>query len=144
MTVQLQQMRSTLLVVALTLAGIHFSVAQTPGGSPTYSLYELYSWPQSNGVWNFCLLPSPSGVNIRAETIFDKKVRLTGLPQLRRKISELPTGTKIIWMNGVAAGETHTPESRKLALPPMQTVEQVKQYAGAHGVQMEISSQSPD
>jgi hypothetical protein len=144
LTVQLQQMKSTLLVFALTFAAIPFSVAQTPSGSPIYSLYELYSWRQSNGIWNFCLLPSPSGVNIRAETIFNKKLRLTGLPQLKRKISELPTGTRIIWMNGIAAGETPTPESRKLALPPIQTVEQVKRYAGAHGMQMETPSSSPD
>src|SRR4029077_2203807 len=135
-------MKSTLLVVALTLAAIPFSVAQTPDGFAHLPprLYELYSWPQSNGIWNFCLLPSPTGVNIRAETIFNKKFRLTGVAQLKRKISELPTGTKIIWMNGIVSGETPTPESRKLALPPTQTLEQVKHYAEAHGVQMETPS----
>jgi hypothetical protein len=74
-------MKPTLLVVALTLAAIPFSAAQTPNGSAHLRprLYELYSWPQSNDIWNFCLLPSPSGVNIPAETIFNKKVRLMGV-----------------------------------------------------------------
>jgi hypothetical protein len=139
-------MKSTLLMVALTLAAIPCSVAQTPDDFAHLQprLYELYSWPQSNGIWNFCLLPSPSGVNIRAETIFNKKVRLIGVADLKRRISELPTGTRIIWMNGITSGETPTPESRKLALPPTQTVEQVKRYAGTHGVQMDIPSSSPD
>src|ERR1700679_2778869 len=97
-------MKSTLLVLvlALTLATIPGSVAQTPADSTHLppQLYELYSWPQLNGMWNFCLLPSPSGVNIRAETIFDKKVRLTGVAQLEHRVAELPAGTRIIWMNG--------------------------------------------
>jgi hypothetical protein len=139
-------MKSILLVVALTLATIPSSVAQTPDSSAHLPprLYELYSWPQSNDTWSFCLLPSPSGVNIPAETIFNKKCRLTAVAQLKRKISEFPTGTRIIWMHGIATGKSPTPESRKLALPPRQTVEQVKRYAGAHGVQMEILSSSPD
>src|SRR3984957_7273493 len=141
-------MKSTLLVLvlALTLAAIPGSVAQTPAHSTHLPprLYELYSWPQSNGIWNFCLLPSPSGVNIPAKAIFNKKLRLAGLTQLERKISELPTGTRIIWMNGMAAGETPTPESRRLALPPTRMVEHVQSYAEAHGIQMEIPSSSPD
>ena len=141
-TVQLLQMKSTLLVVALTLAAIPSSAAQTSGGSPTY-LYELYSWPQSNSIWKFCLLPSPSGVNIHADAIFNKKFRLTDLAQLKRKISELPTGTRIIWMDGMSSSEPPTPQSRKLALPPSKTVEEVKRYAGAHGVQVEIPTSTP-
>ena len=141
-------MKSTLLVLvlALTLATIPGSVAQAPAHSTHLPprLYELYSWPQSNGIWNFCLLPSPSGVNIRAETIFDKKVRLTGVAQLEHRVAELPAGTRIIWLNGITSGESPTPESKKLALPPSQTLKQVKRYAGAHGVQMDIPSSSPD
>jgi hypothetical protein len=128
-------------VVALTLAAICSSVAQTPTSSAhSPQSYELYSWPQSNDAWNFCLLPSPSGVNIPPETILNKKCRLTGVAQLERKISELPSGTIIIWMNGISSGETPTPESRRLALPPTQTVKQLRHYAGGHGIQMEIPS----
>jgi hypothetical protein len=121
-------------------------VAQSPDdfAHPTARLYELYSWPQSDRIWNFCLLPSPSGVNFPVEIIFDKKLRLTGVDQLRRKISLLPTGTRILWMDGITSGQTPTAESKKLALPPVETVEQVKRYAVAHGVQVEIPSSSPD
>jgi len=96
----------------VNFAAIPLGVAQAPNGfaQPSPRLYELYSWPQSGGTWNFCLLPSPSGVTIPVEVIFNKKSRLTGTDQLERKISLLPTGTRIIWMNGITAGQTPTKE----------------------------------
>jgi len=41
--------------------------------------YELYSWQEPNGSWTFRLLPSPSGVNIRPEEVFNKKFLLHGV-----------------------------------------------------------------
>jgi hypothetical protein len=139
-------MKSNLVVLALIVAAISPSVAQTPAGvsHPSPRLYELYSWPQAKGIWNFCLLPSPSGVNIPVETIFNKKVRLTGVDPLKQKISLLPTGSTILWMNGITSGQTPTAESEKLALPPAETVEQVKHYAEGHGVHLQVPSSSPD
>ena len=138
-------MKSTLLIVALTVVAIPLGVAQNPDGfaHPAPRLCELYSWPQSNRIWNFCLLPSPSGVNIPVEAIFNRKFRLTGVDQLKRKISLLPTGTTILWMNGITSGQTPTAESKKLALPPVETVEQVRRYAEERGVQVQVPSSSP-
>ena len=138
-------MKLTLLVLALTLAANPATIAQTGDGFAHSSprLYELYSWPQSNGIWNFCLLPSPSGVNIPVETIFNKKLRITGIGQLERKLSLLPTGARIIWLPGLTSGQTPNKESSKLALPPTETVEKVKLYATQHGIQMEVPKPSP-
>lgn len=81
-------MRQTLLVFALTLVAIPLEPALTPDGSahPSPRLYEFYSWPEPKAIWNFRLLPSPSGVNIPVEIIFNKKFRITGIEQLERKI----------------------------------------------------------
>ena len=140
----ISSMPRTLVMLALILAAIPPSAAQTSDGfaHPSPRLYELYSWRQSNGIWNFCLLPSPSGVNIPVETIFSKKFRITGIDQLERKISLLPTGMRIILMNGITADQTPTRESSKLAVPPSHTVEQVKRYAEQHHVQVRVPSQS--
>jgi hypothetical protein len=72
-------------------------VAQNPNdfGHPTPRLYELFSWPQADRTWNFCLLPSPCGVNIPVETIFNEQFRLTGVDELKRKISLLPTAPQL-------------------------------------------------
>ena len=103
-------------------------------------LYELYSWPESRSIWNFCLLPSPSGLNIPIETIFDKECRITGIDELERKLSVLPIGTRIIWLPGLTADQTPNKESNKLALPPSSTVEKIKRYANQHGIQVEVPS----
>jgi hypothetical protein len=136
---------TTLIVPALILVALSSNIAQSHDGSSQPSrLYELYSWPQSNGVWNFCLLASPGGVNIPVEAIFDKRSRITGINQLERKMSLLSAGTRIIWMSGITAGQTPTRESSRLALPPFHTVEMVKRYALGHRIQMRVPSQSPD
>jgi hypothetical protein len=139
-------MKSTLLIVALLVATVSPGIAQNPDGlaHPALRLYELYSWPQPNGIWNFCLLPSPSGVNIPVEAIFNKKLRLTGVHQLEQKISQLPTDTTILWMNGITSGQTPTSESKRLALPPTETVEQVKRYAGKRGILVQVPNPTPE
>jgi hypothetical protein len=89
-------------------------------------------------------LGSCGTLNIPVDTIFNKKFRLTGVDELKRKISLLPTGTTILWMNGITSSQAPTPESKKLALPPVETVEQVKRYAEARGVHLQVPSSSLD
>jgi hypothetical protein len=52
--------------------------------------YELYSW-RENGGWSFCVVPSPSGVNVSAEEVFNKKFLLSGVKDLKRKIWGQPS-----------------------------------------------------
>src|SRR2546430_17604867 len=101
-------MRFVLAVLAVNFAAIPLGVAQPPNGfaQPSPRLYEPYSWPQSGGTWNFCLLPSPSGGTIPVEVIFNKKSRLTGTEQLERKITLVPNGTRNNWRNGITASQT--------------------------------------
>jgi hypothetical protein len=47
-------------------------------------------------------------------------------------------------MNGITSDQTPTAQSKKLALPPVETVDQVRRFAAAHGVQVEIPTSSPD
>jgi len=133
-------------MAALVVTAILPGIAQNPDAFayPSPPSYELYSWPQTNGMWRFCLLPSPSGVNIPIETIFNKKFRLTGADQLKQKISLLPTNTTILWMNGITSGQTPSAESKKLALPPAEMVEQVKRYAGKRGIHVQVPNPSPN
>jgi len=116
------------LLVVLTFTTISISVGQKPDGfanSPPQA-YELYSWQQSGGIWSFCVLPSPSGVNTPAEAVFNKKFLLTGVDELKRKISELPAGAKIFWMDRIVPGKNPKPSgSKMLAYPPAKIIEQV-------------------
>ena len=141
-------MKSALLLISLALVAISPGVVpqarDVSGQLPPPSLYELYSWPQAGGGWDFSLLASPSGVNIPAESIFNKKVRLNGVTQLERRISRLPKGAGIIWISGIMPREAQTSQTRRLALPPTETVEQVKHYAEAHGIQIDIRGSTPE
>src|SRR5437667_8861461 len=80
-------------LLALSFIGMILAASGQPAPKGEQAVpmgYELYSWKQSNGRWNFSLLPSPSGVNVTAEEVFDKKFLLSGTKELKRKISDLP------------------------------------------------------
>jgi hypothetical protein len=74
--------------------------------------YEPYSWQEPNGGWNFCLLPSPSGVNIPAEAVIDKRCLLRGVNRLSQKMSRLPVGATIDWLDRIL-GNGHKAERLK-------------------------------
>ncbi len=101
--------------------------------------YELYSWQERTGSWSFSLLPSPSGVNIRAEEVFNKKVRLRGVVELRGRISKLPAGATIYWLDGLS-GEAgpKTKEAGILSFPPAGIIEQVRRYAKARHIEIQM------
>lgn len=78
------------LVMALVLH------AQQEGVSHPKSsrIYELYSWQDLKGNWNFSLLPSTSSEK-SVEVVFNKKATIHGVDQLKAKISKLPEGSTI-------------------------------------------------
>jgi hypothetical protein len=92
--------------------------------------YELYSWQEPSGSWNFCLLASPSGVNIRAEQVLDKKFLLRGVNGLEREMSKLPVGSTVYWLDHtIPETGPKTKEGERLRYPPANIIEQVRQYA---------------
>lgn len=139
-------MGRALSLVVLILTAISFCIVPKPDGfaQTPARFYELYSWRQSNGVWSFSILPSPSGVNTSADAVFNKKFVLSGVDALKRKISELPAGTKLLWLDRIASSQSSkAPGSTTLAYPPTAVVEQVKQYAQKKRVEVEIPSANP-
>ena len=121
--------------MAMTLVG----AAQDPAKvAPKY--YELYSW-QENGAWEFCLAPSPSGGNLSARQVFDKKVRLDGMDNLERQVSSLPQGSTVLWLGRLTgSSSSDTNASHRLSYPPAETIKKVQQYAEAHNIKLEIAS----
>jgi hypothetical protein len=143
---KLCQVRSALSLLVLILTAVSICVAQKPDGfgNTHPQLYELYSWRQSDGIWSFSVLPSPSGVNTPADAIFNEKFVLRGVDKLKRKISKLPAGTKLLWMDRIASGQTSkAPGSATLMYPPAAVVEEVKQYAQKKHIEVEIVSANP-
>jgi hypothetical protein len=132
-------MKRALSVLPLILVAISYCMAQQSGGfaSTPSVLYELYSWQQPNGGWNFCLLPSPSGVNIPADIVFGDKGRLQGVKELERKISELPAKSEILWMDRLSGVGPEAKVSYKLACPSHKVIKHVKQYAKKYHIDLD-------
>jgi hypothetical protein len=107
------------------------------------ALFELYSWQESNRAWDFCVLVSPSGVNISAKQVFDEKFRLRGIKPLKAQISRLPAGATIYWMNRISGAVEETPGTPKLTLPPPAMIEEIRNYARAHKIDLEMAPSQP-
>jgi hypothetical protein len=124
--------RQIILLVAWTCIAITLCSAQGSGDplrKPPMA-YELYSWRGANGSWNFSLLASPSGVNLRADQVFNKKFLSRGVDGVNREISKVPIGATIYWLDHITpeAGPK-TKESESLRYPPADIIEQIRQYA---------------
>lgn len=101
--------------------------------------YELYSWQEPNNSWSFRLLPSPSGVNIRSEEVFNKKFLLHGVNGLKREISKLPIAATIYWLDHILPGTgPKTKQSERLIYPPGNIIEQVRRYAEKRHVDVQM------
>jgi len=101
--------------------------------------YELYSWQEPNGSWTFRLLPSPSGVNIRPEEVFNKKFLLHGVDGLNHQISKLPIAATIYWLDHILPGTGPVAkQSQRLSYPPANIIEQVRRYAEKRHVDVQM------
>ena len=101
--------------------------------------YELYSWPDSSAGWNFCLAPSPSGVYMTAEQIFGKKSTIRGVGELNQRVSQLPGGTTIYWLERIPPdADPKTKDSKSLRYPPEDVIQQVRRHAQLRDVRIQF------
>jgi hypothetical protein len=130
-------MKRTISALMLCFTSTCYCVGRQsiPSTTEAPRLYELYSWQQPKGDWNFCLLPSPSGVNISAEAVFSEKSRLRGLTELKRKASRLTAGSRIVWMDRLSG---HA-KSEKLECPPRNIADLVRGYFQQGHLQLEVA-----
>jgi hypothetical protein len=100
----------------------------------TPMVYELYSWQDSSGGWSFCVLYNTSSEKTVKE-VFNKKTELRGVDELKHRISELPAGASISWVNRLPTGtKPNVKGSEGLKYPPAEIMDDVKRFAEAHGV----------
>ena len=102
--------------------------------------YELYSWQKPAGTWNFCLVPSPSGVNVTAEQVFSGPCHIPSVGDLKRRISVLPERATVIWLDRFTGTGQASGKGGKLGYPSSKVVMDVKHEAESHNVKIEMSS----
>jgi len=107
-------------------------------GQITPTSYELYSWHQSNGGWAFCALPSPSGVYVTAEQVFNRKCLLRGVKELKREISRLPEGATIFWLDRILGTDQSANYIKELSYPPVEAIQDIRRYAETRKINIEL------
>jgi len=109
-----------------------FAAADDPSPRPWFKGYELYSWQNPDGSWDFSLLIGTNR-NKTVEEIFDKKVSIHGLDQLKERISQLPEGTHVVWLDCLIVGNAKAKGSEALKYPSAQMTDDVARFAAEHG-----------
>jgi hypothetical protein len=127
----------TLLIIPLTcfLATVPYAAGQAGTAGDVVLTYELYSWQNQRGGWNFCLLFTTNRQKT-VEEVFNKKSTLYGLDALKKRISELPIHSNIVWFDRLTLSGTRVKGSESLRYPPKEIVEEVKHYAAGHNVEI--------
>jgi hypothetical protein len=98
--------------------------------------YELYSWPDSSGGWNFCVLYNTSSEKT-VQQVFNKKTELRGVDQLKHRISELPAGASIAWVDRLPSGTGPKAKgSESLKYPPADIMADVRRFAEEHNIKV--------
>jgi hypothetical protein len=131
--------RAFLLIGIACYAGVPLCTAQQgrSAGGPVSATYELYSWQTSIGNdWKFCLLPTTSREKTVKE-VFNEKTALRGVDQIKRKISELPAGSTILWASRLPFGNRPKAKgSEILKYPPAEVLAELRQYAQERNVEI--------
>lgn len=123
------------VLALLVVARVGFSMPAQPQSSQENPgpAFQLYSWGDANGDWNFSILPDTNRQKTVAE-VFNPKVTLKGLEQLKRKLSAMPTGSHVVWFDRLTLGGAKVKGSESLKYPPDQVVAEIRQHAQTRSI----------
>lgn len=125
--------------VAVNCVAVCLAAGQQSRGQARPAMgYELYSWQESKGGWEFQLLFNTNSEKSSKE-VFNKKTALRGIGSLKRRISELPEGATIFWFDRVPLGDKPKAKgSDKLKYPSEEVIGQVKREASGRRIEVKI------
>jgi len=131
-----QTVLSIVLVCCLAISG---RAAQRPSNvmSPIPETYELYSWQDSEGRWNFSLLYNTS-IEKTTKQIFNNKTVIRSL-ELKRKISGLSAESTIILLGRLIRGGPAAKGSKRPRYPPTDIIDEIRRTSEAHHIEFHYS-----
>jgi len=138
----LRKTRSILLIAIALLTAATGLAAQQQGVTANLNLYELYSWIDTDGEWRFSLQPATGEGNLSSDQVFDPKITLKGVKDLKKKIAALPQGSSISWANQLEPGNGTKPKGI-IAYPPEKMKRDIQGYAWRHNVGV-TTKEEPD
>jgi|SRR5580698_1887672 hypothetical protein len=132
-------MKYIVLLILLTCStgfGVCASQQFTEGEQRPVYYYELYSWQTTPGSgWNFSVFYNTDR-NKTVKEVFDKKVVLSGVDQLKLKIVDMPEGSHIIWFDRLTINGAKARGSERLQYPPQELVQEIRRYAQTRNIQV--------
>jgi hypothetical protein len=123
------------LVLVVCCVGLPIAAQPQSGEQKAPLTYQLYSWEDTSSGWNFCVLHDTNRQKTVAK-VFSPKATLKGLDQLKRKLSEMPEGSRLVWFDRLTVGGVKVKGSESLKYPPDEVVAQVRQYAQARNIEI--------
>jgi hypothetical protein len=123
-----------LVLLACFLSGFaqstHSTTSANTGLIPTF---ELYSWRNPQGTWDFCLLHTTNHRKT-VEEVFNEKCAEHGIERLKQRMSKLPRPSRIVWFDRLTFRGVKLKGSEGLEYPPKEVVDQVKIYCDTHSI----------
>jgi hypothetical protein len=119
------------LLLGIGLLFVVVGFAEFTAGSQNNSImstYELYSWQQADGNWNFCVLFTTSSQKT-AQEVFSRKCTIHGTRNLKERISLLEPGSTIVWFDRLTFGGIRVKGSETLKYPPRKIIDDVTKFA---------------
>jgi hypothetical protein len=136
-------MRAILSLLALICITVPlFGKNQKKAGEAVPIGYELYSWREASGEWNFCILYTTS-IGKTVKQVFDDKRTLRGFDQLKRKLDTLPEGARVSWLNRIPLSKGPKAKgSEGLGYPPSDVIQEIRHYAEGRNIKIVIHGAS--
>ncbi len=136
----MRYMRSTTHLVMLVSVAISVVAAQNHPKDRQKVLmnYELYSWQESKGNWEFSILPNLERYYV-IEEVLDKRRTIHGVDRLKLRLSQLPAGTTVYWLDRLSPDVEPKHKIReRFGYPPPDVVEEIQKYAGKRKIKIEV------
>lgn len=123
------------LVIPLVFCVGFFGFAGSQKPAQVAPAYELYSWENPSGAWNFSLLYMTDRQKT-PEEVLNKKTALHGIEQLKKAMSKLPRQSILEWFDRLTLKGVKLKGSEQLKYPPKEMISEVKRYAQAHAIKI--------
>lgn len=128
--------RPIVCLVFIAVIAISLCAAQSRDPFRSTMTYELYSWPDSKGDWNFSILIN-TDAQTRVAQVFDERVQIHGVSQIEKKLSLLVPGSRIYWLDRIPRGGAPREKgSESLTLPPQKIREEIRHFGAKHHIEI--------
>jgi hypothetical protein len=108
---------------------------KTEKSSGPVETYELYSWRDDGGGWNFAVLSTTSRLRT-PEEIFSEKVAIHGVDNLKGKMSHFMQRSRIVWIENLFYKGVPIKGTERLGWPPKEMIDDIKIYAAARHIEI--------